>query len=145
MRIIRSLRDIRKLAAEGTVSCPLAAHLTAKVERLRAALAPEVPPEAFDMGASGTGIFGLLEPGDRDLSGIGIMDLAGMMPEFVTKLVLGAETFYVVYLMVDNDAIDQAYLPDALVEGELRLWLVEQPLEEEPQGGEPDDDQVEPF
>jgi len=130
MKIVRTLGDIKKMKAEGAISAQLANHWRKKIGQLRTLLAPEVSLETFDMDACGTGVFGLVEAADTDLRGIGITDLSAAWPEFVTRLVLGAETFFIVYLMRSNDEIDQIYAP---AEGALKHWLEDQAVEDEPE------------
>ena len=133
MHIINSLSDIRKLNVSKLISEPLARHLERKLAALKTVLEPDGKIEDFSLAMHGP--FGVLEAGDRSLSAIGLPEsLAEVMPEWVSRLSVAGEVYYVLYVMSDNDYIVQVYLPDSIVEGTIRAWLDEQPAEEE--GGE---------
>lgn len=142
MYIIKTICDIRRLKLAGSISTELAEHFARKLNRLKEALAPELDLEDFSLEFYG--MFGVLEASDKDLSAIGLpKDLALIMPEWISQLKVGGEVYYVLYIMADNDYIDEVYLPDAIVPAVVRLWLSEQPVEEE---GTDDDDATEhPF
>lgn len=143
MLIINSVSDIKRLADSGAISGPLASHLMRKIDRIRVHVDPETPIEQFQLTESGT--FGVLETRDKDLHEIGVPDLSVAMPEFVTRLGMGTETFFVAYFLSTNDVIEQVYMPDAVTAGSIRLWLSEQPLEEETDGGDENASQGLPF
>ena len=130
MHIIKGLSDIRKLNVSKLISEPLARHLERKLAELKTALEPDAKIEDFSLAMHGP--FGVLEAGDRNLSAIGLPEsLAEVMPEWVSRLSVAGEVYYVLYVMADNDYVVQVYLPDSIVEGAIRAWLAEQPAEEE--------------
>ncbi len=130
MQIIRNLNDIQHLKASGLITEALAKHWTRKILALRLALEPETGVEDFSLTTCGS--FGVLEKGDNCLSAIGLPDsLAEIMPEWISRLEVSGEVYYVLYIMPGNDRVVQLYLPDEILEETLRLWLSEQPMEEE--------------
>lgn len=143
MHIIKTICDIRRLKLAGSISTELAEHFARKLNHLKEALAPELDLEDFSLEFHG--VFGVLEASDQNLTAIGLPeDLALIMPEWVSRLEVGGEKYYVLYLLYDNDGVDQVYLPDAIMPGIIRLWLSEQPVEEE--SGEAETDGVkQPF
>ena len=142
MYIIKTICDIRRLKLGGSISTELAEHFARKLNHLKGALAPELDLEDFSLEFHG--MFGVLEASDKDLSAIGLpKDLDLIMPEWISQLKVGGEVYYILYIMADNDYIDEVYLPDAIIPGFIRLWLSELPVEEE---GTDDDDSIEhPF
>ncbi|TCL36244.1 hypothetical protein EV210_109194 [Anaerospora hongkongensis] len=143
MYIIKTMADVRRLKLAGSISPELAAHFARKMNRLRENFAPELDLEEFNLETHG--VFGILEPADQDLTAIGLPEsLALIMPEWVSRLAVAGEVFYVLYLMADNDFIDQVYLPDAIMPDKIRLWLSEQPAEEESEE-DIDDNAIHPF
>ena len=133
MHIINTFDNIQCLKASGMISEPLARHLEKKLAALRQALEPETDMAEFSLVKHGP--FGILEKDDKNLSAIGFSEcLAEVMPEWVSRLEVSGEVYYVLYVMSDNDYVVQVYLPDSIVEGTIRAWLDEQPAEEE--GGE---------
>lgn len=144
MHIIKTICDIRRLKLAGSIPTALAEHFARKLNHLKEALAPELDLEDFSLELHG--VFGVLEAGDKDLTAIGLPeDLALIMPEWMSRLEVGGEAYYVLYIMADNDYIDQVYLPDAILPGILRLWLSEQPVEEEIDGEAETDGVKQPF
>lgn len=142
MHIIKTMADIRRLKLAGSISAELAAHFARKMDRLKDNLAPELDLEDFNLEMHG--VFGVLEASDQDLTAIGLPEsLALIMPEWVSRLEVDDEVYYVLYLLYDNDGIDQVYLPDAIMVDEIRLWLSEQPVEEESEVDA--DDAIHPF
>jgi len=144
MLIINDFATIRQMEGQGAISRPLAVHLAKKTERLRAALEPDCEPDDFKLGPQ-HGIICIMEPGDKDLSGAGITQpLSEIMFEWISRLQVEDLSYYVVYIMVNNDNILQVYLPDQYLESAVRTWINEQPVEEES-----DDDEAntyeEPF
>jgi hypothetical protein len=136
MKIIKNICDLRRLKLAGAISPELAEHFARKMNKLHQTVAPELGLEDFSLEFYG--VFGIVEAQDQDLSGIGLPEsLALVMPEWVSRLAVGGETYYVLYIMADNDLIDQVYLPDAIMAGKIRLWLSEQPVEE---GADGEDD-----
>ena len=130
MHIVNTFGDIHKLKASGVISQPLARHLERKLAALKVALEPETDMAEFSLAMHGP--FGILEAGDKNLSAIGLSEsLAEVMPEWVSRLEVSGEVYYVLYVMSDNDYVVQVYLPDDIVEGTIRAWLNEQPAEEE--------------
>lgn len=137
MYIIKTICDIRRLKLSGSISTELAEHFARKLNRLKEALAPELDLEDFSLELHG--MFGVLEASDKDLTAIGLpKDLALIMPEWVSRLEVGGEVYYILYIMADNDYIDQVYLPDTIMPAIIRLWLSEQPVEEESGAAETD-------
>lgn len=130
MYIIKTISDIQRLKLDQTISQGLAQHFARKITALQGALEPEVSLEAFSLEHHGP--FGLLEKGDKNLIAIGLPEsLAEIMPEWISRLEVGGEVYYVLYVMADNDYVIQVYLPDAILEETVRAWLSEQPAEEE--------------
>jgi hypothetical protein len=143
MHIIKTICDIRRLKLAGSISTELAEHFARKLNRLKEALAPELDLEDFSLEFHG--VFGVLEASDQNLTAIGLPeDLALIMPEWVSRLEVGGEKYYVLYLLYDNDGVDQVYLPDAVMPGIIWRWLSEQPVEEESSEGE-SSDAIHPF
>lgn len=133
MLIIKQGADIARLQQENHLTTPLAKHLQKKLSALQQALEPETSLAAFSLLPHG--FIGVLEPGDRTLSAIGLPEsLAHIMPEWVSKLEISGELYYVLYVMSDNDCVIQIYLPETLLWDSLQTWLSQQPLEEEEEG-----------
>lgn len=133
MHIINTIHNIQCLKTRGMISKPLARHLGKKLAALRMALEPETDMADFSLVTHGP--LGVLEPGDKSLGAIGLPEpLAEVMPEWVSRLTVADEIYYVLYVMTDNDYVMQVYLPDSIVEDTIRAWLADQPAEEE--GGE---------
>ena len=130
MHIIKTFSDICEKQMSQVISKSLGKHLETKLEALRVTLEPETDVAKFSLITRGP--FGVLEKGDNRLSAIGLPDsLAEIMPEWVSRLELSGEVYYVLYIMAGNDRVVQLYLPDEILEETLRLWLSEQPMEEE--------------
>ena len=135
MHCIKTLADIRRLKLAGAISTALARHFAVRFHDLKEALAPELDAEEFSLEMHG--IFGLLEAGNADLSGMGLpKDMCQVRPEWVSRLEVGSEVYFVVYLMADNDHIDIAFLPEAVMSESIREWVLEQDVEEECGEGE---------
>ena len=130
MYIIREFRDLQTLEKVGKLSSGLAEHLKRKLRRLQQAVEPE--RELGEFSLEQHGYIGVLEAGDTSLQAIGLpASLEQIMPEWVSRLPLEDELYYILYVMADNDCVIQVYLPKTLVAGALEAWLEEQPLEEE--------------
>ncbi len=56
------------------------------------------------------------------------------MPEWVSRLVLEKEEYFLLYIMADNDCIQQVYFPAKTIGEDVRKWLNSQPLEAEEDG-----------
>jgi hypothetical protein len=143
MIIINTLADIYHWKSRGAISSPLAIHLEKKLRNLNSALAPDISEQDFSLDASGNVC--ILEIKDRDLSKIGLPELLQIMPEWISRLDLAGEIYYILYIMVDNDCVVQVYLPDLILKDKIRLWLQAQPVEEELDGGGEDVESSEPF
>lgn len=143
--INQAMNDIRRLAQSGLIPSDLASHLDKKVRRLHEALEPETPLEDFCLEAHG--LIGILEKGDRSLKEIGMPeDLSLIMPEWISRLTLPESgNVFILYVMATNDEVIQVYLPEDVMPDAVRLWLSEQPLEEEAEGGEEDENRPVPF
>ena len=130
MYIIREFRDLQTLEKSGTLSSGLVEHLKRKLRRLQQAVEPE--RELGEFSLEQHGFISILEAGDTSLKAIGLpASLEQIMPEWVSRLPLEDELYYILYVMADNDCVIQVYLPKPLVVGALEAWLEEQPLEEE--------------
>ena len=142
MYIIKTMSNVRQLKLAGSISPELAAHFARKMNHLKENLAPELDLEDFNLEMHG--VFGVLEASDHDLTAIGLPEsLALIMPEWVNRLEVAGEVYYVIYFMVDNDMIDQVYIPEEGIADKIRLWLSDQPVEEESE--EEANDVVQPF
>ena len=143
MYIIREFRDLQTLEKSGKLSSGLVEHLTRKLRRLQQAVEPG--RELGEFSLEQHGFIGVLEAGDTSLQAIGLpASLEQIMPEWVSRLPLGDELYYILYVMTDNDCVIQVYLPKPLVVGALEAWLEEQPLEEEEEDEE-EASYAEPF
>ena len=143
MYIIREFRDLQTLEKSGKLSSGLVEHLTRKLRRLQQAVEPE--RELGEFSLEQHGFIGILEAGDTSLQAIGLpASLEQIMPEWVSRLPLADELYYILYVMADNDCVIQVYLPKPLVAGALESWLEEQPLEEEEEDEE-EASYAEPF
>jgi hypothetical protein len=130
MHIIKTICDVRRLQLAGAISPELAEHFARKMSRLKEALEPEIDLEEFNLEFHG--VFGVLEASDQDMTAIHLpKNLAHIMPEWVSRLEVAGEIFYVLYVLVSNDEVIQVYLPDTIMADKIRLWLSEQPAEEE--------------
>ena len=130
MHIIRQTQDIQSLHSRGAISSPLVQHLKRKLSKLQQAVEPET--SLLDFSLEQHGYIGVFEAGDTSLQAIGLpASLEQIMPEWVSRLPLEDELYYILYVMADNDCVIQVYLPKTLVAGALEAWLEEQPLEEE--------------
>ena len=106
-------------------------HLANKIEASRLALEPETPLSEFSLEIYGP--LWLLEAGDTDLTRAGLPEnLAEIWPEWVSRLELPDETCIILYLMSDNDAIDQIYVPASAMNPEIRAWADDLVTEPEP-------------
>lgn len=133
MLIITKGADIDRLQHENHLSNPLAQHLQRKLSALQQALEPDASLAEFSLIHHG--FIGVLEPGDRTLSAVGLPEsLAHIMPEWVSRLEVAGEVYYVLYVMSNNDCVIQLYLPEPLLWDSLQTWLSQQPLEEEEDG-----------
>ena len=143
MYIVREFRDLQTLEKSGKLSSGLVEHLTRKLRRLQQAVEPE--RELGEFSLEQHGYIGVLEAGDTSLQAIGLpAPLEQIMPEWVSRLPLADELYYILYVMADNDCVIQVYLPKTLVAGALEAWLEEQPLEEEEEDEE-EASYAEPF
>ena len=143
MYIIREFRDLQTLEKSGKLSSGLVEHLTRKLRRLQQTVEPE--RELGEFSLEQHGYIGILEAGDTSLQAIGLpASLEQIMPEWVSRLPLEDEIYYILYVMTDNDCVIQVYLPKPLVAGALEAWLEEQPLEEEEEDEE-EASYAEPF
>ena len=143
MNIIREFRDLQMLEKMGKLTSGLAEHLKRKLRRLQQAVEPE--RELGEFSLEQHGYIGVLEAGDTSLQAIGLpASLEQIMPEWVSRLPLEDELYYILYVMTDNDCVIQVYLPKPLVAGALEAWLEEQPLEEEEEDEE-EASYAEPF
>lgn len=143
MHIIRQTQDIQSLYSRGAISSPLVQHLKRKLSKLQQAVEPET--SLLDFSLEQHGYIGILEAGDMSLQAIGLpASLEQIMPEWVSRLPLEDEIYYILYVMADNDCVIQVYLPKPLVVGALEAWLEEQPLEEEEEDEE-ETSHAEPF
>lgn len=143
MHIIKTMADIRRLKLAGSITQVLAEQFARKMHHLHAELAPELSLEDFNLEMHG--VFGVVEKTDQDLSAIGLPpSFALLMPEWVSRLELAGEVYYVAYFMPDNDLVDQVFIPEVGMSENLRLWLAEQSIEAE-SGEEEADDAVHPF
>ncbi len=141
MKKIYTRNDICQLQEAGHIFPELAKHFLQKFEKLHRVLDPDCDINSFSLESHGP--FGLLEVGDRDLTGMGLPEsLAEIMPEWISRLSLAGELCYILYVMANNDYVLQIYLPDTILEDIVRAWLNEQPAEEE-EGG--DDSEPVPF
>ena len=145
MLIFRSLQDIENQQEHRKISAALAAHLTQKLESLRLALEPQTNREDFSLKNHGP--IGVMERGDNNLSAIGLPEkLDQIQPEWISRLQVGEEAFHILYVLADNDYMQQVYLSNRLLGEELLCWLEEQSVEEEAERGESDENsQIAPF
>ena len=144
MHVIKSIANIRKLRDEGKISAKLAEHIKAKVERLKDILEPKQDINNFLLDKYGT--IGLFESGDNDFSSIGVEEpIKDIIPEWIGKMSIDDENYYLIYLVSNNDSVVQIYVPEKLVEKELLEWLSEQDIYERKDGGLNDDKCGMPF
>ena len=144
MRVIKCIANICKLRDEGTISAKLAEHIEAKVERLKDILEPKQDINNFLLDKYGT--IGLFESGDKVFSGIGVEEpIKDIVPEWIGKISIEDENYYLIYLVSNNDSVVQIYVPEKLVEKELLEWLSEQDIYERKDGGLNDDKCGMPF
>ena len=130
MYIIKNICDIRRLKVDEIISVELAQHYVRKLNALKEAFKPEIDLEDFSLEQYGA--FGLLEKGDKNITAIGLPEeLAEIMPEWISRLEIPGNIYYILYIMADNDHVVQIYLPDSIMEETIRLWLSAQPIEEE--------------
>ena len=144
MHVIKSIANIRKLRDEGKISAKLAEHIEAKVERLKDILEPNQDINNFQLDRYGA--IGLFESGDKDFSGIGVEEpIKNIVPEWIGKISIDDENYYLIYLVSNNDSVVQIYVPEKLVEKEILEWLSEQDIYERKDGGLNDDKCGMPF
>ena len=144
MRVIKCIANIRKLKDEGNISAKLAEHIEAKVERLKDILEPSQDIDNFLLDKYVT--IGLFEAGDKDFAGIGVEEpIKDIIPEWIGKISIDDENYYLIYLVSNNDSVVQIYVPEKLVEKELLEWLSEQDIYERKDGGLNDDKCGMPF
>ena len=130
MYIIKDFQEMRTLEKTRKLSSELAGHLTRKLRQLQQVVEPEATLASFSLEQHG--YIGILEAGDTSFQAIGLpASLEQIMPEWVSRLSLKGEVYYILYVMADNDCVIQVYLPKPLVVGALEAWLEDQPLEEE--------------
>ena len=144
MHVIKSIANIRKLRDEGKISAKLAEHIKAKVERLKDILEPKQDINNFLLDKYGT--IGLFESGDNDFSSIGVEEpIKDIIPEWIGKISIDDENYYLIYLISNNDSVVQIYVPEKLVGKELLEWFSEQDIYERKDGGLNDDKCGIPF
>ena len=144
MHIIKSTADVRKLKVKGSISEKLAEHIEAKVERLKDILEPEKDIDSFVLDRYGA--IGLFEADDKDFKDIGVdAAIKNIVPEWIGKISLGDENYYLIYLLSNNDSVVQIYVPEKLAEGELLEWLIDQDISDRKDGGLNDDKCSVPF
>lgn len=144
MRVIKCIADIRKLRDEGNISAELAEHIEAKVERLKDILEPNQDINNFLLDKYGT--IGLFESGDKVFSGIGVEEpIKDIVPEWIGKISIEDENYYLIYLVSNNDSVVQIYVPEKLADKELLEWFSEQDISERKDGGLNDDKCGMPF
>lgn len=131
MHIVKTFCNLVQLDHDQNISTALFRHLYEKMENLQKALEPDLEDsEKFSLKKHGP--IGILQKDDEDFSAIGLpSSLDEIMPEWVSRLEIEDETYYVLYVLADNDYCLQVYLPDKIVNETIRLWLSEQTLEEE--------------
>ena len=144
MLIIKCIANIRKLRDEGNISAELAEHIEAKVERLKDILEPNQDIDNFLLDKYG--IIGLFDAGDKDFAGIGVEEpIKNIIPEWIGKMSIDDENYYLIYLVSNNDSVVQIYVPKKLAEKELLEWLSEQDIYKRKDGGLNDDKCGMPF
>ena len=144
MHVIKSTANIRKLKDEGNISAKLAEHIEAKVERLKDILEPNQDINNFLLDRYGA--IGLFEACDKGFAGIGVEEpIKNIVPEWIGKMSIDDENYYLIYLVSNNDSVVQIYVPEKLVEKELLEWLSEQDIYERKDGGLNDDKCGMPF
>ncbi|WP_319404376.1 hypothetical protein [uncultured Anaeromusa sp.] len=133
MYIIKTVHDVKRFQEEKVVSEALAAHLLRKIQALHQALGSEAAIDAFCLQEYG--MIGVFAAEDAGLQEMGLpAALDPIMPEWVSRLVLEKEEYFVLYIMADNDCIQQIYFPAKTIDKAVRKWLSSQPLEEEEDG-----------
>ena len=152
MLLIERLGDVQRFVEEAKISQPLAAHLQRKIINLRDALEPETKLADFELVPQHGLIAILTREDNHDWTQAGLPnELALIMPEWVSRLELkdATSTYYILYVMADNDCVTQVYLPDDILVETIRAWLNEQPMEEEIEaelaGGKCNDGDAAPF
>ena len=133
MYIIKTVHDVKKFQEEKVVSEALAAHLLRKIQALHHALGSEAAIDAFCLQEYGMiGVFAAEDAGLKEMGLPAALDQ--IMPEWVSRLVLEKEEYFVLYIMADNDCIQQVYFPVQTIGKAVRKWLSSQPLEAEEDG-----------
>lgn len=136
MKTIYTLSDIKMFRKNGIISKALAKHLERKITALNQVLEPYTALEDFSLEIHGP--FSLLEKGDNDLTYIGLPeDWSEISPEWVSRLEISGETWYILYIMPDNDYIEQVFLPVTAMSERILQWVQEIPAEIEN-----DDDEI---
>ena len=114
MYIIHNITEVLRLRANGTVSQEMALYL----ER--------------QFTIRNCGPISILEAGDQELNLPGLpMDLALLMPEWVSQLKFNEETYFVAYFPREGAATIRCLFPQSIASQIILTWLKAQPLEEE--------------
>ncbi len=129
MQIINSIADIQQLKEAKIISKDLAEHLERKVRSLHTQIKQQIGRGDFSLAQYG--ILVLLEKGDRSLREAGLPEaMEEIMPEWVSRLEVAGEIYFILYLIGNTGSIYRVYVPNPILEEIVRYWLLEQPVEE---------------
>ncbi len=125
MYIIRTVEDIDVFKVKQTISESMANYLKQEVQLLRDSLEPDVPLSRFSLDIHGP--IAILESGEENLSRLGLPDsIFRLMPEWVSRKAIGGIMYYVVFVLADNDFMNQIYFPANNLPKSMEKWLSEQ-------------------
>jgi hypothetical protein len=125
MHIIRTFKDIEKLKINHAINNDLANYLEEELKQLKESYEPEVPQEDFSLDIYGP--IAILDSGEESLTSLGLpQSIRNTMPEWVSIKHIGEDSYFVIYILADNDFINQIYLPSNGVSPALFKWLSEQ-------------------
>lgn len=130
MYIIKTFKDLRDLAKEDKLTSAMTKYLENEIRLLHQSYEPETSADQFSLDIHGP--IAILDSGDEDLSRLGLLkSLRDLMPEWVSRKTIGKLQFYAVFVLADNDYMNQIYVPCQDLLPLLEEWLAEQAETEE--------------
>lgn len=125
MYIIRTLEDINLFKVKQAISEEMATYLKQEIQLLRDSLEPEVPLNRFSLEIHGP--IAILESSEENLSRLGLPDsILTLMPEWVSRKTIGDISYYAIFILADNDFMNQIYVSAKNLPEPIEEWLSEQ-------------------
>jgi len=125
MYIIKTLEDINTYKHKQAISEDMATYLKQEIQLLRDSLEPTVPLNRFSLDLHGP--IAILESSQENLSSLGLPDsVLTFMPEWVSRKTIGGILYYAIFILADNDFMNQIYVPANNLSEPIEKWLSEQ-------------------